>query len=228
MYFSLITLEVGQEIAAAHEWLGGAYGEHQWLWRFFPAADGSARDFLFRRSDLGDVPRFYVLSRRPPLRTSSAWNVQTRDYAPRLEIGERLQFDLRANPVVTVTRDGKSKRHDVVMQEKKRLLSECGLARWDDWHGDGRPDLYALARETCGNWLVERGKRLGFEVDGNSLAVESYQQHKGKKETLRFSTVDFSGTLAVTDPDALSGALFNGIGHAKAFGCGLLLVRRKE
>lgn len=228
MYFSLITPCAGQERAAAHEWMLGAYGEHQWLWRFFPAANGSPRDFLFRRSDLGDMPRFYVLSKRAPERAGSAWNVQSREYSPRLEVGDRLQFELRANPVVTVTRDGKSKRHDVVMQEKKRLLQARGLARWDEWQGDDKPGMYEIAHETCGKWLGERGKRLGFEVDQHSLSVEAYQQHRGKKEALRFSTVDFSGTLTVVAPDAFAGALFDGVGHAKAFGCGLLLVRRAD
>lgn len=228
MYFSLITPLPGREIAAAHEWMQGAYGEHQWLWKFFQAPDGSSRDFLFRRSDLGGTPRFYVVSKRQPEAIGSAWSVQSREFSPRLEIGDRLQFELRANPVVTVSTDGKSKRHDVVMQEKKRLLQERGLARWDDWRGENKPSLYTIAGETCSRWLIERGKRLGYEVDAQSLSVEAYQQHRGKKETLRFSTVDFSGTLRVIDPEAFTGALFNGIGHAKAFGCGLLLVRRKE
>ena len=228
MYFSLITPRAGREMAAAHEWMQGAYGEHQWLWKFFPAPDGSPRDFLFRRSDLGDTPRFYVLSKRKPEAFGSAWSVQSREFSPRLEIGDQLQFDLRANPVVTVSSDGKSKRHDVVMQEKKRLLQERGLARWDDWRDEDKPSLYTIARETCGQWLIERGNRLGYELDEQSLSVEAYQQHRGKKETLRFSTVDFSGTLTVIDPEAFMGALFKGISHAKAFGCGLLLVRRKE
>lgn len=227
MYFSLITPEPGREIAAAHEWMQDAYGEHQWLWKFFPAPDGSPRDFLFRRSDLGDMPRFYVLSRRQPRGFSSAWSVRSREFAPRLEIGDELQFELRANPVVTVSSNGKSKRHDVVMQKKKRLLQEHGFASWEDWCSEDRPSLYALARETCGRWLIERGERLGFAVDEQSLSVDAYQQHRGKKETLRFSTVDFSGTLTVQDPTAFTGAICNGVGHAKAFGCGLMLVRRK-
>lgn len=226
MHFSLITPCAGQERAAAHEWIQGAYGEHQWLWRFFPAPNGSPRDFLFRRSDLDGMPRFYVLSKRPPVNAGSTWHVQSREYVPRLEVGDQLQFDLRANPVVTVTHDGKAKRHDVVMQEKKRLLDARGLARWDEWQGEDKPEMNDITRETCGKWLNERGKRLGFEVDQHSLSVEAYQQHRGKKEVLRFSTVDFSGRLTVVAPDALANALFNGIGHAKAFGCGLLLVRR--
>lgn len=226
MHFSLITPCAGQEGAAAHEWMSGAYSEHQWLWRFFPATNGSPRDFLFRRSDLGNVPRFYILSKRPPERITAAWDVQSREYAPRLEVGNQLQFDLRANPVVTVTQDGKSKRHDVVIQEKKRLLQARGFARWDEWQGKDKPEMHELIYKSCSKWLSERGKRMGFDVDQNSLLVEAYHQHRGKQEALRFSTVDFSGVLTVVNPDALANALFNGVGHAKAFGCGLLLVRR--
>lgn len=229
MYFSVITPRLGQEHAAALELLqGGAYGEHQWLWRFFPAAQGSPRGFLFRRADLGSLPRFYVLSKRLPEGSGSAWNIQSREYAPCLEMGDRLLFELRANPVVTISADGKSKRHDVVMQEKKRLLQARGLARWDDWQGDDKPGIYEIAYETCAKWLGDRGPRLGFEIDQQSLSVEAYQQHRGKKDVLRFSTVDFSGELTVLEPEVFLGTLFNGIGHAKAFGCGLLLIRRLD
>ena len=143
-----------------------------------------------------------------------------------LEVGTRLRFDLRANPVVTHAHDGKRGRHDVVMQEKKRLLKERGLARWQDWQDDDKPALYALVREACGAWLRSRASRLGFEVDEESLAVDGYQQHSEKDGQLSFSTADFSGELTVIDPSAFAVALRNGIGPAKAFGCGLLLVRR--
>ncbi|OYW26419.1 MAG: hypothetical protein B7Z51_10110 [Methyloversatilis sp. 12-65-5] len=66
VYFSLISPEPGQERNAAHEWLQGAYSEHQLLWRFFPSPHGTGRDFLFRRRDVDGVPRFYVVSQRKP------------------------------------------------------------------------------------------------------------------------------------------------------------------
>jgi CRISPR system Cascade subunit CasE len=39
-------------------------------------------------------------------------------------------------------------------------------------------------------------------------------------------TCTFEGTLRVSSPERLAHLLENGIGPAKAFGCGLLLVRR--
>ena len=226
MYFSLITPADGREREAAHDGPGGAYAEHQWLWRMFAAPEGTPRDFLFRRRQIDGLPRFYVVSRREPQAIGGAWRVESRRYAPQLQTGDRLGFELRANPSVRHGRDGKSKRHDVVMETKKRLLAERGLTRWADLPDEEKPALYGVVQQSCGAWLVRRGARLGFAVDGESLVVEGYEQHsESAGRTLQFSTVDLSGELTVTDPQAFVGALFDGIGHAKAFGCGLLLVR---
>lgn len=234
MYFSLITPNAGCEKDAAREWAVSAYAEHQWLWRFFPAAAGSPRDFLFRRRDLDSFPRFYVVSKRRPQPIGEAWRVQTREYAPMVAAGVRLSFELRANPVVARSSEGRSQRHDVVMDRKKRLLQARGLSRWEDWKTDRvcengqvdpRPKLYELVHSACSEWLARRSESSGIELDMSSLVVEAYQQHGGKGGQLHFSTVDFSGQLTVTDPVAFNRVLGEGIGRAKAFGCGLLLVK---
>jgi CRISPR system Cascade subunit CasE len=225
-YFSLIEPAQGQEKSAAHERATGPYGDHQWLWRFLPAESGTPRDFLFRRLDSEATTRFYVVSSRRPENVSAAWRVESREYAPKLMLGERLRFDLRANPVVTHAHDGKKKRHDVVMQSKKALLNARGLANWEQWQSEDKPQLCELVRESCTRWLRDRGERIGFSLNEENLAVDGYAQHHGKHDQIRFSTVDFSGELTVIDPNRVAKALIEGIGHAKAFGCGLLLVRR--
>lgn len=226
MRFSLITPTPGQERDAAHEWTHGAYAEHQWLWRFLPAPPGTPRSFLFRRRDVDGLPHFYVVSDREPLAPSPHWQVHSKPYAPDLVEGDHVAFELRANPVVT-TRNaaGKQARHDVVMQEKTRLLKERGLACWSDWSTDDRPALPDLIQRSCSAWLQARCLRLGIALDPATLRVEGYEQHRGKGGELRISTVDFHGHLQVVDAEALRQALFTGVGHAKAFGCGLLLVR---
>ena len=250
MYFSLIQPRPQHEREAAFERNGGgAYEDHQWLWqRFFPAPAGTPRDFLFRRLDAGVTARFYVLSARAPQTDVPGWQVKPTAYAPKLAAGERLQFELRANPVVSrpgkpqLNPDGSPKlrmsgkhagsakhsvvRHDVVMDAKKRLLDERGLAHWRDWNGADKPSSYELARQSCGRWLIDSGAARGFAVDEERLSVEAYTQHRGKDEKLQFSSVDFAGELTVLDADRFGTALMQGIGHAKAFGCGLLLVRR--
>ncbi len=227
MHFSLITPTPGHERDAAHDWTRGAYEVHQWLWRFLPAPPGTPRNFLFRRRDADGLPRFYIVSEREPAAPTAHWQVTSKPYAPELAAGDHLAFDLRANPVVT-TRNaaGKAVRHDVVMQEKTRLLKQHGLSRWAEWTTPDRPALPDLVQRTCVAWLQARCQRLGMVLeDATSLRAEGYEQHRGKGGALRLSTVDFSGRLRVADPAALRQALFEGIGHGKAFGCGLLLVR---
>ena len=229
MFFSLITPTPGHERDAAHDWLRGAYEAHQWLWRFLPAPPGTPRSFLFRRRDVDGLPRFYVVSDTAPAAPTAHWQVSSKPYAPALAAGDRLAFDLRANPVVTTrSAAGKSARHDVVMHEKARLLKERGLQRWADWTTPDRPGLHELAQRSASAWLLARGAAIGAAFDAESLRVEGYEQHRGKAGSLRFSTVDFRGHLTIRDPDALQQALNQGVGHAKAFGCGLLLVRRAD
>ena len=226
MHFSLITPTPGQERDAAHEWTRGAYAEHQWLWRFLPAPAGTARSFLFRRRDAEGLPRFYVVSDREPVAPSEHWTVQSKPYAPELAVGQWLQFELRANPVVTRAKpDGGQARHDVVMQEKTRLLKAHGQTRWADWTAPERPSLADLVQRCGTAWLQARSPRLGIQLEAESLRAEGYEQHRGKGDRLRISTIDFSGRFEVKDPPALRKALYGGLGHGKAFGCGLLLVR---
>jgi CRISPR system Cascade subunit CasE len=66
MYFSVITPTPGKEPEAVMQLCQGVYAEHQWLWRFFPSAEGTSRDHIFRRADHGQSMRFYVVSKRPP------------------------------------------------------------------------------------------------------------------------------------------------------------------
>lgn len=238
MYFSVITPEGSLLRQAAHEFAQSTYAEHKWLWNFFPSHSDQSRDFIFRRHEIEQMPRFYVVSQRQPKAFSEAWQVQSRAYEPLLQEGQRLTFQLRANPVISKKNvAGKTQRHDVVMQAKKQLLAEHGFsekAKWADWKDESnKPLLYELVQKHCAEWLAGVAKRNGFEItptdDGASqLQIDAYGQNKADKRdhNIRFSAVDFSGELRVTDPELFKQALFNGIGHAKAFGCGLLLVRR--
>jgi len=229
IYFNLIQPAAGFERDAARERAVGPYEDHQWLWRFFPAPVGTRRDFLYRRLNVEAAPRFYCLSKRVPEDLSRVWRIETREYNPKLRTGDRLRFDLRANPVITQGGEGKKRRHDVVMQAKRKLLGQRGLVKWEQWVDGDKPTQYELIRTSCVPWLITRARQLGFSVIEDDLAIDAYSQHRGKHERIRFSTVDFSGVLTVTEPRAfVENALFTGVGHAKAFGCGLLLVRRVE
>jgi CRISPR system Cascade subunit CasE len=85
MYFSVITPEEHLLRRAAHELAKSSYDVHQWIWKFFPSSADQRRDFIFRRHEHKQMPRFYVVSQRPPTAFSEAWQVESRLFAPQLK-----------------------------------------------------------------------------------------------------------------------------------------------
>lgn len=248
MFFSRITLDVNNPQARDGAYRygkktylpdAGVLDDHEWLWSFFPSDPQATRDFVFRKLDASKNRRvgFYMVSTRKPVSPHSAWSVEIRNYDPQVHAGQRLHFDLRANPVVT--RDGV--RHDVVMDEKTRLAHEVGKSSWRDLAKGRRPDAvrppYAFIHERVLAWLeggVQNGfaARHGFQIARDDqeqpvLRVDAYQRHRlpHKAKNAGFTSVDLSGVLVVTDTTPFRSALLHGVGHEKVFGCGLLLVR---
>lgn len=198
-----------------------SYGHHQAVWQLFdlpPVAVRTGIAFLFRHEWHGEFPAFYILSHNAPQDRVGLWSIQSKLYAPQLEAGDRLHFKLRVNPVVT--RDGK--RHDAVMDAKQRL-------RWKELRPEERPALNALAYEAGSTWLAGRAEKHGFTTAPAGLMVDGYRTHTVHhlgRAPICFSTLDFSGVLTVIDTDKFLSTLYSGIGPAKGFGCGLLLVKR--
>jgi CRISPR system Cascade subunit CasE len=218
MYFSRVTLR-RDHLPFQALLLGDAYTEHQLLWTLFDKSQDD-RPFLFRREAGQSLPCFYMVSEQHPADDNPALAVECKEYRPQLRQGEVLQFMLRANPVVSRRdNDGKQKRHDVVMDQKFRSSD-----------ADAQSPKQALVREAGLEWLTARAENGGFEIRPEETRVDGYQQHRFAKRrngnTIQLSTLDFSGVLTVTDPQQLTEILFHGLGPAKAFGCGLLMVRR--
>jgi CRISPR system Cascade subunit CasE len=221
MYFSVISPSQAHLRSAVRDLAHAPYGQHQWIWKFFREEGDPAlrkdRDFIFRAHAAGELPRYYVVSARAPVAFSNDWEVQSRAYEPQPPAGQRLSFVLCANPVVSKKDgQGKSRRHDVVMQAKKDKQAGPQLSTAE------------LVRQTCLAWLQARAAKAGFELVG--ATVDAYQQQKARKRDgandIAFSSVEFSGELLVTDPQLFRQTLLHGLGHAKAFGCGLLLVKK--
>lgn len=219
------------------------YRAHQLVWNLFDNTPDQKRDYLYRRDTLHGQTIFYVVSLRTPSPRSELWEVETKPYSPVIVPGESMAFRVRINPVVERPGDQvidahgqpklrtngkrvgepkrKVKRHDVVMDAKKKM----GKERLEEH--------FTLDRlnEAASAWLESSGRaaRHGFSVE--KLTAHSYVQHrvwkKGRDSGLiHFSTLDLEGTLTVNDPKSFRELLFTGIGPAKAFGCGLMLVRR--
>ncbi len=216
-YFSHVRLQASLR---QDDWLRGLvrhgepYRDHALIWRLFPG-DGMARDFLFRR--LEDERSFYVVSARPPQPDSGLFQIRSKPYAPQLEQGAWLRFDLRANPTVSLRQeDGRSRRHDVLMHAKHEASVEQ--------RGQLRQVLDAAGRD----WLLARAERWGLSIRAESVLQNGYQQQRLRRKgrTIEYSSLDYQGLAEVTDPQRLRQALLEGVGHSKGFGCGLLLVRR--
>ena len=203
-----------------------AYTAHQLLWQLFPEYEGP-RPFLFRQEieeaeegrAIKGLPLFYVLSDREPVSVAGLLTAESKPYAPELNVGDRLAFRLRANPTMAVHVPGqRGQRADVLMAAKKpfapgqRTSQACVDA------------MNSKARE----WLENRAETWGFRLPVTP-ELGAYRQHvlnKGSGKPVQFSTVDYEGLLEVTHPGKLIETMAHGIGRAKAFGGGLLLLRR--
>ena len=190
------------------------YEFHRQLWRIFPGeaketrrgADDSRNGFLFRVEDYrpGRPARLLVQSRRAPDPTPGVDVVGSREINPRPSPGQRLAFLLTANPIKTIAdteRDAKP--------GKKSDKCRVPLIHEDDQR----------------KWLL-RKLTAGAELEAaNVLPHPPFYFRKGNRGG-KLVTITFEGILRVRDANALARLMENGIGPAKAFGCGLLLVRR--
>ena len=217
MYFSKVNFRDLQRAARSFT---DEYRLHQSIWELMARDVDQKRDFLYRVVS-SEVPTIYVLSSSPPNSNHTLFEVQTKDYSPILRAGQGLEFSVRVNPVVAKKVEGvkRSKRHDVVMDEK--------LTR----RNAGLRDLSMneLTELAMTKWMTARSDGLGFEVVVGSLCFAEYTQRifykKKASRPISLSTVDISGQLTVTDPSLFGTALQFGIGPAKGLGCGLLLIK---
>lgn len=218
-YFSRVSLDRDNPEARnlLRHLASNAYNEHQllWgLWGLWGRRPEALRDFLFHRRD--EVPgSYYLVSAAPPLESGHGFLVESRPYQPRVEAGDQLAFELRANPVVTRrTDDGRAVRHDVVTD---------ALA-----HSEGRVPRDQLERDAGLAWLARRAEASGFTFDPEQVRTGAYRKESFQRgaQRVRYSTLDFAGLLTVAEAERFGTVLRNGLGKARAFGCGLLLIRR--
>jgi CRISPR system Cascade subunit CasE len=80
------------------------------------------------------------------------------------------------------------------------------------------------------DWLAGQGARAGFsllEVAASDYCVAALPGHVGRRRHQpQYGILDLTGVLEVTDPAAFLSRLAQGFGRARAFGCGLILIRR--
>jgi CRISPR system Cascade subunit CasE len=124
-------------------------------------------------------------------------SVKTKEFSPQLLSGDVLHFRLRANP--TVCREGKR---------------------------------YGLIRdESLQEWLTKKEAQIGAKFIDVVSMDEGYingNKNEGQiRHRVNLKIARFEGVIRVANPDIFVHALKDGIGPAKAFGCGLLSIARR-
>lgn len=196
-----------------------AYDWHQRVWDAFPHLDGARNDpcgggqlrhFLTRLDNKDGGYQMLILSptepRRPGWCPDHEANWQIKPVAASFLEHSRYRFSLRANPTKKLTpkaADGKR-------------------------HGQGKRVAVRDFAELT-SWMEHKATAAGVAIEPGALRIaERGLCHFTKEKERRLGTlniVDFDGALRVTDHGALKSAFQNGIGSAKAFGCGLLVLQ---
>ncbi|GAA1791203.1 type I-E CRISPR-associated protein Cas6/Cse3/CasE [Planosporangium flavigriseum] len=137
--------------------------------------------------------------------TTQTW--VTRDYdtlLSSLRPGQQWAFRLTANPIHSgrKTAEAKDTQRFAYLREEEQV-----------------------------KWLADRAPRHGFALATQQDGEPNLRLHRRQTQTFKrgmaavtIATVTYDGILQVTDSDTFRRALTSGIGHAKAYGCGLLML----
>ena len=204
--------------------------DHRLLWTVIPTeirteveqsrTAGTPKSAFLWRADR-QHGRYYLLGPRP-LEDSPFFTIETKPFVPALSLGNKLAFDLRLNATVDrkVGEDGRGKavrqRCDVAMD----LLKEKAKP-------DRAGSRMQLAEKAAYDWLTMRATEHGFHLD--RLRLEGYRAERFARRGGKFGTLgifDLKGALTITEPNSFLTRLRQGFGRGKAFGCGLMLIKR--
>jgi len=204
----LTQIHVDYEQAARLLKIRDTYDWHQIIWQAFggPGRDGAPRDFLVRIDQKDDAFRVLVLSHTVPTRPDwcPSANFATKPIPNSFFTHPRYAFTLLANPT-------------------KKIRSNAAGERTKN----GRR-VPLTTREDLLAWLTRKSPFAGFSFDPETAQTiprgrEYFHKDKSSTHGLH-AAVEFRGQLIVTDPAAFRTAVATGLGSAKAFGFGLLVL----
>ena len=223
MYLSRISIDYSADYlhSLLANKLPDGYTIHQLLWRLF--TEEKERSFLYRL-EIGKngKPIFYILSSIAPTTKNNFYKIETKLFLPKLVKKMKLAFSLRANPTVCITdKEGKRHRHDVLMHAKKQAQLDG-----KDYSHD---DIHHLMQQAALNWISSDDRLNKWGISLTQLPdIKAYTPERIKKPSgkiMSFSSVDYQGVLTIEEPHLFWQQYQQGFGRAKAFGCGLMLIR---
>ncbi len=182
------------------------YEVHRSLWRTFPSPAEMQRDFLFSVEERAprNVQVIMLSARQPEYESDSVCLLACKVFEPKLQQGDRLGFLLTANPIKSISdAQGRVDGKGDIKKCRVPLIKEQDQITW-------------LKRKFNGAALIN-----SVEIEKQPPLYFRKRARPGKIQSFKFM-----GELQVEDSAELKKVMRNGIGPAKAFGCGLLLVRR--
>lgn len=189
--------------------IANPFREHQMIWNLFDNLPDQTRDFLYRREDKpGKAPFYYLLSARKPKAESGQLSVETRRFEPSLRAGDRLQFELRANAVITRKAGDNSKRR--IRRDVIEAKVDEYKARYPD--PADRPPPSVMHQEAVEEWMKRQGEQHGFDVSELLVANHAYRKVRkpGDDNLRQFASIDVFGSLTVTDAERFMKQLVKG------------------
>lgn len=220
----LTRLEIDYDIAR-REKVFDSYAWHKKLWECFPGRPDNARDFMTRIDPLEGGFRAWILSKQKPV--CPAWSAgeefSTKQISSSFLSHRYYAFDLKANPVKVVVQydengqplrqaNGKRKRG-----KRVPLVNQDDLKEWLVRKGNIRCRDQETGQDVSGGFRLVEGRPLEI-----SPMMENY--FRKQNQSAYHGGVQFRGTLEVIDREAFIRTYQEGIGSAKGFGFGLLLL----
>jgi CRISPR system Cascade subunit CasE len=152
-----------------------------------------------------------------------------KEISPTFLTHQYYAFDLRANPVRTIEQHGPDGETLYKSNGKRRsgkrvpLVDQDELRAWLINKGETRCREPKTGQDVSGGFQIIEERP--FDI---SPMVESHFRKKGKRngktQAAYHGGVQFRGVLEVTDQEAFVKTYQSGIGSAKSFGFGLLLL----
>jgi len=185
---------------AAQQRLKDSYAWHQALWQAFPETE--KRNFLYRVEPSENGFLVYLLSENEP--EHLVWGRwESKPVNEGFLDRTHYRFQLCANPTRRYVKDEQGNR----FEKSKRFVVA---------------DPTELKK-----WLLHKAEQSGFVVEETSLQISPPVNQPfykdGRKGNHR--RVEFRGLLKVTDREKFRETFKKGIGSAKAFGFGLLVLQ---
>jgi CRISPR system Cascade subunit CasE len=182
------------------------YDWHQRVWQAFKGYANSTRNFLIRIDRKEEAYRVLILSSIEP--TKPDWCptgcFETKTIPEGFYSYTRYRFSLLANPT-----------------KKMRVINADGNRK-----KNGRRQPITQRTELI-EWLQRKAQDGGFKINSDSISTVPRGReyfHKDNCSHGVHNAVEFQGELSIENPLQFRQTLASGIGSAKAFGFGLLIL----